>query len=85
MEIVPLRDMLQIEIETLKTTASGIVLSQQGKPTAVATILKTPENMENISIGDRVAINQYAPIEITVDDTKISLIGYEDIYCIIKG
>lgn len=83
MGIKPLHQYFVIEVESQKTSTSGLIQVIE-KPTPVARVIRVPSGCEEVSVGDRVAIGLYNPLDIRIDGQTFTLIDYTDIFGVIE-
>ena len=91
--IRPLNDNVVLKKEKLvKTTASGIVLSQTEEETEYATVVSVGEGARNekgelipvgVKPGEKVIYKSYAPTKIKVDDVEYLIVASKDILAVL--
>lgn len=84
MTVTPLHDYIVIEREVETQTKSGILLAGE-KPTQVAKVIGIKMGIsEDIFPGDRIVINKFAPLEMDVDGSKVTIVDLADVYAVIN-
>ena len=92
--IRPLNDNVVLKKDkVMKTTSSGIVLSQKEEETEYATVISVGEGSRNdkgelipvgVKPGEKVIYKSYAPTKVKVDDEEYLIVSKEDILAFIE-
>lgn len=94
-KLKPLEDkiVLQVEKETEKTSASGLIIQsmQEEKPQEAIVLAVGPgvtfgngdRLVPDVNIGDKVLFSKYQGTEVTVDNEKYLIVSYRDILAVL--
>lgn len=94
-KLKPLEDkiVLQIEKETEKTSASGLIIQsmQEEKPQEAIVLAVGPgvtfgngdRLVPDVNVGDKVLFSKYQGTEVMVDNEKYLIVSYRDILAVL--
>ncbi len=92
--IRPLNDNVVLKKDkVVKTTASGIVLSQHEEETEYAKVISVGEGARNehgelipigLKAGDKVIYKSYSPTKIKIDDEEYLIVAAKDILAVLE-
>ena len=94
-KLKPLEDkiVLQVEKETEKTSAGGLIIQtmQEEKPQEAIVLAVGPgitfgngeKMVPDVSVGDKVLFSKYQGTEVTVDNEKYLIVSYRDILAVL--
>lgn len=87
MNIKPINNMVLVnQVESDKTTASGIILtSDKGNGPAMAEILAVGPLVTSVAVGDKVFLNWGKGIPITLESKLYALIPEEEITAVVEN
>ena len=94
MKLTPLADRVLLKpVETMETTASGIILStaNKEKPVISEVVAVGPGGVVDgnevkmvVKVGDKVVVAKYAGTEVKLDDKDYSIVRQSDILAIVE-
>lgn len=93
MKLTPLADRVLLKpVESMETTASGIILStaNKEKPVISEVVAVGPGGMVDgnevkmvVKVGDKVVVAKYSGTEVKLDDQEYSIVRQSDILAIV--